>query len=329
MSERKGFNLAVVGATGMVGRTILQVLKDRNFPLENLYLFSSKKSAGQVVEFKGKDYTVEELTEESFDRDIDVALFSAGGTISEKFAPIAASKGVVVIDNSSFWRMNDDIPLIVPEVNGEDAFKNNGIIANPNCSTIQSVVPLRPLHDNFKIKRIVYNTYQAVSGSGVKGVADLENDTCENYPYSIARNCLPHIDDFLENGYTKEEMKMIEETQKILNDSTIQVTATTVRVPIKNSHAVSINIEFEKPFEVSKVFDLLQNADGVVVQDDLDNLIYPLEETSNGKDEVFIGRIRRDFSVENGINLWCVADNIRKGAATNTVQIAELIVSKL
>ncbi len=329
MSERKSFNLAVVGATGMVGRTILQVLKDRNFPLENLYLFSSKKSAGQNVEFNGKDYKVEELTKESFDKDIDVALFSAGGTISEKFAPIAASKGVVVIDNSSFWRMNDDIPLIVPEVNGEDAFKNNGIIANPNCSTIQSVVPLRPLHDNFKIKRVIYNTYQAVSGSGVKGVADLENDTCENYPYSIARNCLPHIDDFLENGYTKEEMKMIEETQKILNDDTIQVTATTVRVPIKNSHAVSINIEFEKPFEVSQIFELLQNADGVVVQDDLDNLIYPLEETSDGKDEVFIGRIRRDFSVENGINLWCVADNIRKGAATNTVQIAELIVSRL
>ncbi|WP_099203249.1 aspartate-semialdehyde dehydrogenase [Miniphocaeibacter massiliensis] len=329
MSERKNFNVAVVGATGMVGRTILQVLKDRSFPIDSLYLFSSKKSAGQKVEFNGKDYIVEELTETSFDRDIDVALFSAGGTISEKFAPIAASKGVVVIDNSSHWRMDKDIPLIVPEVNGETAFKNNGIIANPNCSTIQSVVPLRPLHDKFKIKRIIYNTYQAVSGSGVKGVADLENGTCENYPYPIAKNCLPHIDVFLENGYTKEEMKMIEETNKILEDDSIKVTATTVRVPIKNSHAVSINLEFEKPFEIEEIFELLKNADGVVLQDDVKNLVYPLEETANGKDEVFVGRIRRDFSVENGINFWCVADNIRKGAATNTVQIAELIVSRL
>lgn len=329
MEERKLVNLAVVGATGMVGRTILEVLKDRDFPINNLYLFSSKKSAGQKVEFMGKEYTVEELNEESFNRDIDIALFSAGGTISEKFAPIASKKGVTVIDNSSFWRMNDDIPLIVPEVNGEDAFKNDGIIANPNCSTIQSVVPLRPLHDKYKIKRIIYNTYQAVSGSGVKGVADLENGTCENYPYSIAKNCLPHIDSFLDNGYTKEEMKMIEETQKILNDDSIRVTATTVRVPIKNSHAVSVNLEFEKPFEIEDIFELLKNADGVVVQDDIKNLIYPLEETANGKDEVFVGRIRRDFSLENGINFWCVADNIRKGAATNTVQIAELIASRL
>ncbi|QQK07572.1 aspartate-semialdehyde dehydrogenase [Miniphocaeibacter halophilus] len=329
MEERKLVNLAVVGATGMVGRTILEVLKDRDFPINNLYLFSSKKSAGQKVEFMGKEYVVEELNEESFDRDIDIALFSAGGTISEKFAPIASKKGVTVIDNSSFWRMNDDIPLIVPEVNGEDAFKNDGIIANPNCSTIQSVVPLRPLHDKYKIKRIIYNTYQAVSGSGVKGVADLENGTCENYPYSIAKNCLPHIDSFLDNGYTKEEMKMIEETQKILNDDSIKVTATTVRVPIKNSHAVSVNLEFEKPFEIEDIFELLKNADGVVVQDDIKNLIYPLEETANGKDEVFVGRIRRDFSVDNGINFWCVADNIRKGAATNTVQIAELIASRL
>lgn len=329
MEERKLVNLAVVGATGMVGRTILEVLKDRDFPINNLYLFSSKKSAGQKVEFMGKEYTVEELNEESFNRDIDIALFSAGGTISEKFAPIASKKGVTVIDNSSFWRMNDDIPLIVPEVNGEDAFKNDGIIANPNCSTIQSVVPLRPLHDKYIIKRIIYNTYQAVSGSGVKGVADLENGTCENYPYSIAKNCLPHIDSFLDNGYTKEEMKMIEETQKILNDDSIRVTATTVRVPIKNSHAVSVNLEFEKPFEIEDIFELLKNADGVVVQDDIKNLIYPLEETANGKDEVFVGRIRRDFSLENGINFWCVADNIRKGAATNTVQIAELIASRL
>ena len=329
MSNNKNVNLAIVGATGMVGRTILNVLEDRNFPLNNLFLFSSKKSAGDIVEFRGKNYIVEELTKESFDKDIDIALFSAGGTISEIYAPIAAKKGIIVVDNSSFWRMEKDIPLIVPEVNGEDAFNNNGIIANPNCSTIQSVVPLRPLHDNFKIKRIIYNTYQAVSGSGVKGVADLENGTCENYPYSIRNNCLPQIDVFLENRYTKEEMKMIEETQKILNDYDIKVTATTVRVPIKNSHAVSVNLEFEKPFDLETIRQLLLDAPGVVVEDDIDNLIYPLQENTNGKDEVYVGRIRRDFSVDNGINFWCVADNIRKGAATNTVQIAELIASRL
>lgn len=330
MSEKKLVNLAVVGATGMVGNTILQVLKDRNFPIDNLFLFSSKKSAGDKIDFNGKEITVEELTDKSFDnKNIDIALFSAGGSISEKYAPIAAEKGITVIDNSSQWRMDKDIPLIVPEVNGDIAFENNGIIANPNCSTIQSVVPLRPLHDKFKIKRIIYNTYQAVSGSGVKGVADLENNTCENYPYSIAKNCLPHIDSFLDNGYTKEEMKMIEETQKILNDYSIKITATTVRVPVKNSHAVSVNLEFERSFEIEEIFELLKNADGIIVQDDIKNLIYPLEENANGKDEVFIGRIRRDFSVENGINFWCVADNIRKGAATNTVQIAELIASRL
>lgn len=322
-------NLAVVGATGMVGRTILQVLSEREFPIENLYLFSSAKSAGETVEYNGREYIVEELDENSFDRDIDIALFSAGGGISEVYAPIAAAKGVLVVDNSSIWRMDDNVPLIVPEVNGDSAFENNGIIANPNCSTIQSVVPLRPLHDAYGIKRIIYNTYQAVSGSGVKGVADLENGTCENYPYSIQKNCLPHIDSFLENGYTKEEMKMIEETNKILEDDSIRITATTVRVPILNSHAVSVNLEFEKPFEMEEVFALLGAADGVIVEDDIENNIYPLQENTDGRDEVFVGRIRRDFSVENGINFWCVADNIRKGAATNTVQIAELLASRL
>lgn len=322
-------NLAVVGATGMVGRTILQVLSEREFPIENLYLFSSAKSAGETVEYNGREYIVEELNENSFDRDIDIALFSAGGGISEIYAPIAAAKGVLVVDNSSFWRMDDNVPLIVPEVNGDSAFENNGIIANPNCSTIQSVVPLRPLHDAYGIKRIIYNTYQAVSGSGVKGVADLENGTCDNYPYSIQKNCLPHIDSFLENGYTKEEMKMIEETNKILEDDSIKITATTVRVPILNSHAVSVNLEFEKSFEMGEVFALLGAADGVIVEDDIENNIYPLQENTDGRDEVFVGRIRRDFSVDNGINFWCVADNIRKGAATNTVQIAELLASRL
>lgn len=326
----KKVNLAIAGATGLVGNKIMEVLKDRDFKYDNLYLFSSKKSAGEIINYNGKDYIVEELTEKSFDnKDIDIALFSAGGETSLKYAPIAAKNNIIVIDNSSAWRMNDEIPLIVPEVNPETAFKNKGIISNPNCSTIQSVVPLKPLYDNFGIKRIVYNTYQAVSGSGLAGIADLENNTCDNYPYPISKNCLPHIDDFLENRYTKEEIKMIEETQKILEDDTIKITATTVRVPIENSHAVSMNIEFEKPFELTDVFNILENADGIVVKDDIDNLIYPLEEDTNGKDEVYVGRIRRDYSVENGINLWCVADNIRKGAATNTVQIAELIASRL
>lgn len=325
----KKVNLAIVGATGMVGSTFLKVLEDRDFPFDNLYLFSSAKSAGTKLTVKGKEYTVEELTESSFDRDIDIALFSAGGTISEKFAPIAKEKGVIVVDNSSAWRMDKDVPLVIPEVNPEAIKENHGIIANPNCSTIQSVVPLKPLDDAFKMKRVIYTTYQSVSGSGVKGVADLENGTTENYPHPISFNCLPQIDDFLENGYTKEEMKMIEETQKILNNYDLKVTATTVRVPVKNSHAVAINIEFEKPFEIEEIFEILKNAPGIVVQDDPENLIYPMQVDVSGKDEVYVGRIRRDFSVDNGINMWVVADNIRKGAATNTIQIAELLAKSL
>ena len=325
----KKVNLAIVGATGMVGSTFIQVLEDRDFQFDNLYLFSSAKSAGTKLTVKGKEYIVEELTENSFDRDIDIALFSAGGTISEKFAPIAKSKGVVVVDNSSAWRMDKDVPLVIPEVNPEAIKDHNGIISNPNCSTIQSVVPLRPLDDAFKMKRVIYSTYQSVSGSGVKGVADLENGTTTNYPYQISYNCIPQIDDFLENGYTKEEMKMIEETRKILNNYDLKVTATTVRVPVKNSHAVAINIEFEKSFEMEEIFKALENAPGIVIQDDPANLIYPMQITADGKDEVFVGRIRRDFSVDNGINLWVVADNIRKGAATNTIQIAELLAKTL
>lgn len=325
----KKVNLAIVGATGVVGSTFLKVLEERQFPIENLYLFSSAKSAGMKIELMGKEYTVEELTENSFDRDIDIALFSAGGDISKKFAPIAKAKGVTVVDNSSAWRMDEDVPLVVPEVNPGDVDWNSGIIANPNCSTIQVVVPLKALHDAFKIKRIVYSTYQAVSGSGVKGIADLENGTTNNYPHPISFNCLPHIDSFLDNGYTKEEIKMIEETKKILNDDSLKITATTVRVPVRNSHAVSVNVEFEKPFEIEAVFEVLKNAKGVIVQDDVKNNIYPMQLTADGHDEVFVGRIRRDFSVDNGINLWVVADNIRKGAATNTVQIAQLLVEKM
>ena len=326
----KKVNVAIVGATGMVGRTFLKILQERNFPIENLYLLASKKSAGDVVNFNGKDYIIEELTEHSFDKDIDIALFSAGGEISKKFAPIAKEKGVIVVDNSSMWRMYDDVPLVVPEVNPEDVKKHNGIIANPNCSTIQAVVPLKSLHSKFGIKRIVYSTYQAVSGSGVKGIADLKEGVKGNesklYPHPIAYNCLPHIDTFLDNGYTKEEMKMIDETKKILNDHTIKITATTVRVPVMYAHSESVNIEFEKEFDVKDIFDVLSTTDGIVVVDDPKNNQYPLALDVEGKDEVFVGRIRRDFSVDNGINMWVVADNIRKGAATNTVQIAELLL---
>lgn len=324
-------NIAVVGATGMVGRTFLKVLEERDFPFKNLYVFASAKSAGQKVTCKGKEYTVEELTEASFDKNIQVALFSAGGDISKKFAPIAASKGIIVVDNSSAWRMDQEVPLVVPEVNPQDISWNKGIIANPNCSTIQAVVALKPLHDRYKIKRIIYSTYQAVSGSGVKGVKDLEeglngNDIMKAYAHPIANNCLPHIDVFLENGYTKEEMKMIDETKKILNDYNLSITATTVRVPVMNSHSESINLEFENPFDLEEATNVLKNAPGIIVQDDVASNVYPLARNAAGTDEVYVGRIRRDFSVKNGMNLWVVADNIRKGAATNAVQIAELLV---
>ncbi|CEO35901.1 Aspartate-semialdehyde dehydrogenase [[Clostridium] sordellii] len=326
----KKVNVAIVGATGMVGRTFLKVLEERNFPIDNLYLFSSARSAGSKVEFKGKEYTVEELNENSFDRDIQIALFSAGGSISEKYAPIAASKGVVVVDNSSAWRMDENVPLVVPEVNPEDVKEHKGIIANPNCSTIQAMVPLKPLNDKYNIKRIVYSTYQAVSGSGVKGTKDLEDGIkgLENkfYPHPIAYNCLPHIDVFMDNGYTKEEMKMINETMKILNDYDLKITATTVRVPVVNGHSESINVEFEKDFDIEELKALLANSQGLELVDDIENNVYPTAFELSGRDEVFVGRVRRDFSVDNGINMWVVADNIRKGAATNTVQIAELLL---
>ncbi len=329
----KKINIAIVGATGMVGRTFLKVLEERNFPIKNLYLFASKRSAGSKIEFNGSEYIVEELNQDSFKREIDIALFSAGGDISKKFAPIAKENGVIVVDNSSAWRMDKEVPLIVPEVNPEDVKWNNGIISNPNCSTIQAVLPLKVLNDAFKIKRIVYSTYQAVSGSGVGGIMDLENGIegipNKKYPHQIAYNCIPHIDVFMDNGYTKEEMKMIEETKKILNDSTLRITATTVRVPVRHGHSISINLEFEKDFDLAEVYSVLENADGIIVQDDVENNVYPMPINIEGKNEVYVGRIRRDFSVDNGINLWVVADNIRKGAATNTVQIAELIIKRL
>lgn len=330
----KKINVAIVGATGMVGRTFLKVLEDRNFPFENLYCFASKKSVGEIVTCKGKEYFVEELNEESFDRDIDIALFSAGGDISLKFSPIAASKGVIVIDNSSAFRMDDDIPLVVPEVNPDDIFKHKGIIANPNCSTIQALVALKPIHEKYGIKRIVYSTYQAVSGSGVKGIADLEqgllgNETFGAYPHSIANNCLPHIDVFLENGYTKEEMKMIKETIKILGDDSLKITATTVRVPMFDCHSESINLDLKTPFEVEDIKKLLASSPGIILRDDPAKNVYPLATEAKGTDEVYVGRIRRDFSLDNGLNLWVVADNIRKGAASNAIQIAEKIIEKM
>ncbi|SHH01523.1 aspartate-semialdehyde dehydrogenase [Tepidibacter thalassicus] len=326
----KKVNIAIIGATGMVGRTFLKILEEKNFPIENLYLFASKKSAGNTIKFKEKNYIVEELNENSFDKKIDIALFSAGGEISKKYAPIAKQKGIIVVDNSSAWRMDENVPLIVPEVNPEEVKKHKGIIANPNCSTIQAVVPLKALHDKFKIKRIVYSTYQAVSGSGVKGIADLKEGIKGNkntfYPHPIAYNCLPHIDIFMDNGYTKEEMKMINETKKILNDYNIKITATTVRVPVLYGHSESINVEFENEFEIEEIFNILKNTQGVIVIDNPKENKYPLALDVEGKDEVYVGRIRRDFSVDNGINIWVVADNIRKGAATNTVQIAELLL---
>ncbi|QIB26764.1 aspartate-semialdehyde dehydrogenase [Caloranaerobacter azorensis] len=329
----KKFNIAIVGATGMVGRTFIKILEERNFPVKNLYLFASSKSKGTKLKFKGKEYTVQELTENSFNEDIDIALFSAGSEVSKKFAPIAKEKGVIVVDNSSAWRMHKEVPLIVPEVNPNDISWHQGIIANPNCSTIQCVVPLKPLHDAFKIKRIVYSTYQAVSGSGLGGIEDLEmgikGKEPKKYPHPIAFNCLPHIDVFLENGYTKEEMKMIEETKKILNDYNLKITATTVRIPVRYGHSVSINLEFENSFNLDEIYEILKNAKGVIIQDDVSNNIYPMPINAEGTDEVYVGRIRRDFSIENGINLWVVADNIRKGAATNTVQIAELLINQL
>lgn len=332
----KKVNVAVVGATGMVGRTFLKVLEERQFPIENVYFFSSKKSAGSTITFAGKDYVVEELTETAFDgKNIQIALFSAGGATSEKFAPIAASKGIIVVDNSAQWRMDPDVPLIVPEVNPE-AIKEikKGIIANPNCSTIQAMVPLKPLYEKYGLKRIVFSTYQAVSGSGVRGVKDLEDGIAgkpnQFYPHPIAFNCLPHIDVFMDNGYTKEEMKMIWETRKILHDPDLKVTATTVRVPVFSSHSESINVEFEKPIDdIEDVKKLLAAAPDVVLVDDPANNKYPLAIDAAGTDEVYVGRIRRDESVENGINLWVVADNIRKGAATNAVQIAEILAEAM
>ena len=329
----KQIKLAVVGASGMVGRTFVSILEQKNLPVSEYVFFASKRSAGTTITFKGKEYIIEELTETSFDRGFDIALFSAGGDTSKVFAPIAAAKGCTVIDNSSCWRMDPDVPLVVPEVNPQEiANCKKGIIANPNCSTIQAVVALKPLLDAYGIKRIVYSTYQAVSGAGLAGYTDLQEglkgEAPKKFPHPIAGNCLPHIDVFTESGYTKEELKMIEETRKILGAPELRVTATTVRVPVFDSHSESVNVELEKPFELADVVKLFENAPGIVVQNDSANNEYPMALSAAGKDEVFVGRIRRDFSVENGLNLWVVADNIRKGAALNAIQIAETMLQE-
>lgn len=319
---------AIVGATGLVGSTFLKVLEEKNLKIDKYVLLASKRSKGKVVKFLGKDYVIEELDEHSFDNNrFDYALFSAGGDTSKKYSPIAAKNGCIVIDNSSAFRMKSDVPLVVPEVNVDKAFENNGIIANPNCSTIQAVVILNALRE-YGIKRVIYSTYQAVSGAGYKGLLDLEENTSKKFPYKIVDNCLPHIDVFLENGYTKEEVKMIEETKKILDDDSIKITATCARVPVRNSHSESINIEFKEDFDILEVKQKLNLCDGIVVLDDIARNIYPINTFADGKDEVFVGRIRRDFSVKSGLNIWCVADNIRKGAASNAVQILEKLIER-
>ncbi len=321
----KKYHVAICGASGVVGRKMLQVLHERNFPFESLTLFASKRSAGKTLSYAGKDYVIQELTEDALQAPIEIALFSAGGETSKHFGPIAASRGIYVIDNSSAWRMDPKIPLVVPEVNGDVLKAEDHLIANPNCSTIQSVVPLAVLQP-YGLKRVIYNTYQAVSGAGQAGINDLVNHTTEKFPYSINDNVLPHIDVFTESGYTKEEIKMIEETRKILRMPDLRVTATTVRVPIKHSHAVSINVELERDFDLAEIRQAFQEAEGIILLDDPANLKYPLQSQVEDHDEVYVGRIRRDESVPYGLNIWVVADNIRKGAATNTIQIAEQLI---
>jgi aspartate-semialdehyde dehydrogenase len=333
MSEKK-YNVAIVGATGLVGGTFLKVLAEEKFPINELRLLASEKSSGKKIMFEGKEYTVSALNENSFEG-MDLALFSAGASVSKKYAPIAKDAGCVVIDNSSCFRNDDDKALIVPEVNADDANPKNGyskIIANPNCSTIQSIVPLKPLQEKYGLKRVVYTTYQAVSGSGMKGINDLEKglrgEECTFYPYDISKTCIPEIDVACDNGYTKEEMKMVNETRKMLHMPSLKVSATCVRVPVKNAHAVSIMVELERGFEVEDVKKLFANYPGIVLVDDLKNHKYPISQLANGNNLVYVGRVRKDLSCDNGLLLYTVSDNIRKGAAANAVQIAMYMDSK-
>ena len=336
MIKKDQYNVAVAGATGAVGRKMLEILEERKFPVATLKALASAKSVGQTLTFNGGPVTVEELNENSFEG-VDISLFSAGASVSRQFAPSAVKSGCIVIDNSSAFRMEPDVPLVVPEVNPDAINSNAGIIANPNCSTIQMVVVLKPIHDKFKIKRVVVSTYQSVSGSGQKAIKELQNQiknllvgkTAELnvYPHQIAFNCIPHIDIFLDNGYTKEEMKMIDETRKILGDPSIMVSPTTVRVPVFYSHSESINVETLRPINAREVRELLSGMDGIRVTDNPETNEYPLAIDGAGKDEVFVGRIRDDISCKNAINFWVVSDNLRKGAALNAVQIAEYLTT--
>jgi len=335
LKKKKRYIVAVVGATGAVGNEMIKTLAQRNFPVETLRLFASERSVGKTLGFNDKEIAVETLNDTAF-KGIDIALFSAGAERSKTWAPVAAKSGCVVVDNSSQWRMDPEVPLVVPEVNPYDLKTHKGIIANPNCSTIQMVVVLKPIHDAAKIKRVVVTTFQAVSGTGQKAINELMQQTsdllnfkevqCNVYPYQIAFNVLPHIDAFLENGYTKEEMKMVNETRKIMGDNSIRLTATTVRVPVFRSHSESLNIETEKKLNPDEVRAILSQAPGIIVYDAPGKNIYPVPLHVAGKDETYVGRIREDESIDNGINLWIVADNLRKGAALNAVQIAEKLI---
>lgn len=322
--------IAVIGATGMVGEVMLQVLEEKNFPITELLLVASEKSVGKTLHFNGKPHIVKSI-QEALQAKPAIAFFSAGGQTSLNWAPKFAAAGTTVIDNSSAWRMDATKKLIIPEINAAQLTKEDKIIANPNCSTIQMLMVLSPLHKRYKAKRVVISTYQSITGTGLKAVKQLENEikglpTEMAYPYTIHQNALPHCDDFEENGYTKEEMKLVRETQKILNDRTLAVTATAVRIPVVGGHSESVNVEFEKEFDVAQIRSLLHHTPGVIVQDNTDTKTYPMPIYAKGKDEVFVGRIRRDYSKENCLNLWIVSDNLRKGAATNAIQIAEYLV---
>ena len=322
--------VAVVGATGLVGQKMLQVLDERDFPVTELLPVASERSVGKEVSFKGKDYTIIGLRN-AVDQRPDLAIFSAGGDVSKEWAPKFAEVGTTVVDNSSAWRMEPNVPLVVPEVNAMALTKEDKIIANPNCSTIQMVVALKPLYDEYGIERLVISTYQSVTGTGVKAVRQMEDERSnlkgeKAYPYPIDKNCLPHCDVFFDNGYTKEELKLVNETRKIFGDQSLRITATAVRVPVVGGHSESINVELKKDFELEEVRELLKNSEGVSLQDDPANLQYPMPLNAHDKDDVFVGRLRRDESNPKTLNMWIVSDNIRKGAATNAVQIAEYLV---
>jgi len=335
--KKEKYNVAVVGATGAVGEQMREILEERLFPVGELRLLASERSAGQLLEFRGKQTRVEVLREDSF-KGIDIALFSAGGSVSARFAPVAVSAGAVVVDNTAYFRMEPDIPLVVPEVNAQEIarYKNRGIIANPNCSTIQMVVALKPIHDVARIKRVVVSTYQSVSGAGRMAMEELTQQVSalfsgreikkQKFPHQIAFNCIPHIDVFLEGGYTKEEMKIIDETRKILGEPSLGVTVTSVRVPVFCGHSESVNIETEKKLTAKDVKAILREAPGILLCDEPEKNIYPMAIDAVGKDATLVGRVREDQSVANGINLWIVADNLRKGAALNAVQIAEILI---